>query len=399
MGAAEAKHRPRWVLPSVEELYPALLERGVRLDRAHDLGLTEAILLGFEGEPGRPRNLAAAWARLHGLAEPEDPPLRARDDQPTLFEADRRPGVPGMDALDAASAVYAEQARRIEATGLPDRLWLLVAAESAGGLAAAEMAHHGIPWRRDVHEALLTETLGPRPIPGARPRVLAELAEQIATAFGSTSINPDHPPSVVRAFGRAGIDVPSARAWVLREIEHPAVAPLLQYKELARLWVAHGWSWLEAWVHNGRFRPDYVVGGVVSGRWGTRGSAALQLPRAVRTAIRADDGWSLVIADAAQLEPRVLAALSDDRRLAEVSASADLYAEPGRRHLRRRPTASEDRHAVGHVRRHQRRGGPAARPAAQAFPARRRLRRGRGPRGRAGQDRALPAGSQQPAAG
>jgi DNA polymerase-1 len=42
--------------------------------------------------------------------------------------------------------------------------------------------------------------------------------------------------------------------------------------------------------------------------------------------VRADPGWKLVVADAAQLEPRILAALSGDRRLAEVSGSTDLYA-------------------------------------------------------------------------
>jgi len=46
----------------------------------------------------------------------------------------------------------------------------------------------------------------------------------------------------------------------------------------------------------------------------------------LRSCVRADPGWRLVVADAAQLEPRVLAALSGDRRFAEVSASADLYA-------------------------------------------------------------------------
>ncbi len=100
---------------------------------------------------------------------------------------------------------------------------------------------------------------------------------------------------------------------------------MLSYKELQRLWVANGWSWLDSWVHGGRFRPEYVVGGVVSGRWATRGGAALQLPRALRTAVRADPGWSLVVADAAQLEPRVLAALSGDHGLASVSTGVDLY--------------------------------------------------------------------------
>ncbi|MGH3626938.1 MAG: DNA polymerase, partial [Sciscionella sp.] len=60
-------------------------------------------------------------------------------------------------------------------------------------------------------------------------------------------------------------------------------------------------------------------------RWATRGGAALQLPKALRHCVLAESGYSLVVADAAQLEPRVLAALSGDRRLAEVSASGDLY--------------------------------------------------------------------------
>jgi DNA polymerase-1 len=331
LAATEAAHAPRWVLPAADALYPDLLAAGVRLSRCHDLFLTEGILLAFAGLPGRPRNLAAAWARLHDLPEPDDPPPASRTEQPALFEADREPLPAGADPLDAAVAVYADQQRRIALVPQPDRLRLLVAAESAGALAAAEMRHHGLPWRADVHVDLLTSLLGPRPAPGARPRVLAALAEEITAAFGlvgapeSRQVNPDNPASVVRAFARAGIDVPSSRAHVLREVEHPAVEPLLRYKELARLWVANGWSWLDAWVHGGRFRPEYVVGGVVSGRWATRGGAALQLPRALRTAVRADPGWQLVVADAAQLEPRVLAALSGDRAFAEVSAATDLY--------------------------------------------------------------------------
>jgi DNA polymerase-1 len=325
MAGTETEHQPRWVLAAAGEQYPALLEAGVRLGRCHDLSLTEAILLAYHGEPGRPKNLAAAWARLRGLPEPPDRPPPARADQPALFEPDRGAVPPGVDPVEAAIAVFHDQQRRMGAVEHPDRLRLLVAAESAGALAAAEMTHHGLPWRADVHLAKLAELLGPRPAMGVRPARLAELADEIAAAFGGKPVNPDHPPSVVRAFARDGIDVPSSRAGVLRQVEHPAVAPLLAYKELARLWVAHGWSWLDAWVRGGRFRPDYVVGGVVSGRWATRGGAALQLPRTLRTAVRADPGWSLVVADAAQLEPRVLAALSGDHRLAEVSASTDLY--------------------------------------------------------------------------
>ncbi|ALG07317.1 bifunctional 3'-5' exonuclease/DNA polymerase [Kibdelosporangium phytohabitans] len=321
MASFEECEHPRWVLPAVDELYPNLLARGIRLDRCHDLTLSEGLLLAHEGRHGTHRNPAAAWARLHGRPEPEDKPPPARDTQPTLFELDER-----FHPIDQLIEVYDDQQRRIAANAHPDRLRLLTASESAGALAAAEMSAHGLPWSEQVHLELLESMLGPRTAPGVRPAKLAELAERIVAAFGGRSLNPDSPPSVVKAFAREGIDIPSTRAWVLKEIDHPAVEPLLEYKELARMWTAHGWSWLESWVRDGRFRPEYVVGGVVSGRWATRGGAALQLPKALRTAVRALPGWSLVVADAAQLEPRVLAALSDDRKLAEFASDVDLYA-------------------------------------------------------------------------
>jgi DNA polymerase-1 len=131
---------------------------------------------------------------------------------------------------------------------------------------------------------------------------------------------------VLRAFSRQGIQLPNTRAWVLQRVEHPAVPLLLEYKELYRIWTAHGWSWLDQWVLGGRFHAEYVAGGVVSGRWATRGGGALQIPKVVRRAVVADPGWTFVVADAGQLEPRVLAAVSGDRRLAEAARGGDLYA-------------------------------------------------------------------------
>src|SRR5262249_58788139 len=108
----------------------------------------------------------------------------------------------------------------------------------------------------------------------------------------------DSPAQVLRAFAADGVRVPSTRAQVLRELDHPAAALLLEYKELARLHSAHGWSWLDEWVTAGRFRPEYVGGGVVSGRWATRGGGALQIPRVLRRGGGADPGWGPVVAGA-----------------------------------------------------------------------------------------------------
>ncbi len=65
---------------------------------------------------------------------------------------------------------------------------------------------------------------------------------------------------------------------------------------------------------------------MVSGRWATRGGGALQIPKVIRRAVVADPGWRFVVADAGQLEPRVLAAVSGDARLAAAGGAGDLYA-------------------------------------------------------------------------
>ena len=174
------------------------------------------------------------------------------------------------------------------------------------------MGHHGLPWRMDVHHDLLLELLGEPSPAGGPPRRLVELSAAIAAAFGGQPLHPESPAEVLRAFARAGITLPSTRAWVLRGVDHPAVPLLIEYKELHRIWTAHGWAWCRQWVTGGRFHPEYVPGGVVSGRWATRGGGALQIPRVVRQAVRADPGWTFVVADAGQLEPRVLAAVSGD---------------------------------------------------------------------------------------
>lgn len=325
-GPAEAvRSRPgvtRWVWRSTAEVYPRLLAAGVRVERCYDVEAAETLLLGHEGRYGQPRSAAAALARLRGGPVPPDPPQRPAEPgaQSSLFEP-RGAHVPLTDLL----AVYADQQRRIEATAHPDRMRLLVAAESAGMLVAAEMNRAGLPWRADVHRAVLHDLLGERYAGGGEPRRLAELADEVSAAFGRR-VRPDLPADVVKAFAQAGIKVSSTRRWELESLDHPAVKPLIEYKKLYRIRVAHGWSWLQDWVRDGRFRPEFLAGGTVTGRWVTNGGGALQIPKVIRRAAVADPGWRLVVADAAQMEPRVLAAISRDPGLMEVAGrETDLY--------------------------------------------------------------------------
>jgi hypothetical protein len=362
VGSYEAsgyQRQPRWVWWSASAIYPALLRAGVRVGRCYDVALADALLTARDhavpaagGSGGSP-----PWA---GTAEPEriqfarellreaDTRQRLRSGhdaaQQALFDPVEAAAEAGeiqpdpCDTLEALISLHADQLVKIAADEHPGRFAMLVAAESAGALAAAEMTIVGLPWRADVHDALLTDLLGKRPaaslsgwsgaILPARPARLAELAAEISAAFGlQRPVNPDSPAQVLRALAADGVRLDSTRLAVLRGADHPAIPALLEYKELSRLHSAFGWSWLDTWVADGRFRPEYVVGGVVSGRWASRGGGALQIPRMLRRAVIADPGWVLVVADAAQLEPRVLAALAGDRAFAAAAASGDLYEE------------------------------------------------------------------------
>ncbi|MET7351938.1 bifunctional 3'-5' exonuclease/DNA polymerase [Streptomyces mirabilis] len=312
----------RWVWRSTAEVYPRLLAAGVRVERCYDIEAAETLLLGHEGRLGEPRSAAAALARLRGGPVPPDPPQRSAEpgSQSSLFEP-RPVRVPLEDLL----AVYADQRRRHDTTAHPERMHLLTTAESAGMLVAAEMNRTGLPWRADVHREVLHELLGERYAGGGEPRRLAELTDEVSAAF-RRRVRPDLPADVIKAFAQAGIKIKSTRRWEIETIEHPAVKPLLAYKKLYRIWVAHGWSWLQDWVRDGRFRPEYLPGGTVTGRWVTNGGGALQIPKVIRRAVVADPGWRLVVADADQMEPRVLAAISRDPGLMEVAGrESDLY--------------------------------------------------------------------------
>src|SRR5690606_14202179 len=247
--------------------YPTLLAQGGRVERSHDLRLAHVVLRRSRLVAGTALARAAAgpWDALEPVPAGPDPLAHPRP--VGLFELSPSGGSAAAPALDVVAELRAQLAAVAGAEGPdgPGRLRTLLAAESAGALVAAEMHHAGVPWRADVHDRILRDALRPRPRPGERPARTEEVA-------------------------------------------------------------ASGGSGLETWVRDGRFRTECVVGGVVAGRWASSGGGALQLARQVRRAVVADGGWRLVVADAAQLEPRVLAGLAHDERMAAAGRGGDLYA-------------------------------------------------------------------------
>lgn len=321
--------RPRWVWQRAQDWYPELLAQGVELERCHDLALCGAILAHseFTAHTDYAKNsvkLTQDDDVPPRILQPPPPPA----DQGALFE-DLSPAAPGAGLAELKAEFTAQQQAVADLTTdnqCRQRLQLLLAAESACAIIAVEMQHAGVPWREELHQQILADVLGPRPAPGHRPPALEALCAELRTILNSPGLNPDSPQDLMRALHRNGIEVKSTRQWELQESKHPAIQPLLAYKKLSRLHTANGWAWLDAWVRDGRFHPEYVVGGVVSGRWASRGGGALQIPRNIRAAVHADPGHKLIVADASQLEPRVLVALAQDTKMAEAARDKDLYA-------------------------------------------------------------------------
>lgn len=314
VGELEAQLSPRWTVRSLRTFYPPLLAEGIRLRRAHDLLLCHAILRDAASLP-EPLPASRRWIRTDDVDDAYA--------QPGLFDV----GDAEAERHDDLIEVRSQWRAQLTALGTaPDsRLALLCAAESTGALIAEEMTAAGLPWSTAAHHRILEQQLGSRPMRGARPARMAALAAEIGRHLDDPALNPDSPPRLLRALHRAGVFVESTSRWELARVEHPVVAPLLEYKKLARLFTANGWAWLDEWVRDERFRPIYLTGGVVTGRWASSGGGALQIPRQLRGAVRADAGWTLVDADVAQLEPRVLAAMSRDGAMVEAARGRDLY--------------------------------------------------------------------------
>lgn len=333
---------PVWTWMDTSVPAALLCEADVWATKCRDLGLCATILATASDAPGSgapdPDSGESRPMQYTPVIEPADPrhvpgprPRPVEDSQTSLFAmaTDRGPG------LDDLVAELAEQIRAVSTARNPKRLEMLLGLESQGALVAATMRHQGIPWNPGIHEQILTDAMGPRPKEGERPIRMQKLAEEIRRVLAAPTLNPDSPPELLKALRTAGVDIDSTRAWVIKEWTVVAgqpdprrqeiVAPVLEYKKLSRIFSATGWHWLDTWVTNGRFHPEYVVGGVVTGRWAARGGGALQIPKFIRDAVRADPGRTLVVADAAQLEPRVLAILARDDALAQASRDRDLY--------------------------------------------------------------------------
>src|SRR4051794_1723225 len=121
------QRRPRWVWADTTVVHPRLLRAGVLVRRACDLRLGHAAL-------ARSRYLRGPLASV-GDERWRPTEHETAVGEPTLL--DLPPAGPVLD-LDEVVAEHRRQQRAVAESTQPERLRLLLAAESAGGLVAAE---------------------------------------------------------------------------------------------------------------------------------------------------------------------------------------------------------------------------------------------------------------------
>ena len=353
---------PRWVWWTARGSAADLVAGGVRPRACWDLGAVARLLHGMSrDDPG------ASWAAAHDLELPPLPDgeltlldLAGEGDDATAVRADGQlsrewlRGSWAADPRDAATwAALALATQELQESGvrrLPDRRasigalplpYLTALSESMAALLGVELEHDGLPIDRVVLDALLTETVGPRPRSEAEESAARHARDSLVwSKFPGEPVDLRNPANVRDLLARVGIDVPDTRSWRLEPYagSSPAVATLLAWRKAERIATTYGWSWSQR---------DIAGDDRLRGMWGasegagrmTASAGLHNLPAELRTAVRPRPGRLLVRADLGQIEPRVLAAVSGDTALAAAAREDDMYAPVAAALGSDRPTA------------------------------------------------------------
>ena len=348
----------RWVWDDATRWYPGLLAAGVRVERCPDLRLAtrscgrsahvDQVPAGRAGRPG--------WDAL--------PPVAGRPSR-RLFALDDP-----ADRLDPLAELDASAGGR----------WRPPEARPAAGCcsppsppARSSPPRCSMPGCRGgptCTTRMLTELLGPAAGDAAGGRRSSRGSLPRSGRRSAAGAEPRLPPRAAARRCRprgCAVTTPAVGA---AELDHPVIEPLLRVQEAA---AAAQRQRLGLAGHLGARRP--VPPGVRARRRGHRplgdAAAAARCSCRSRSAAPAvaDPGWRLVVADAAQLEPRVLAAMAGDDARWPRPAGPRPVPGHGRQRRRRDPGRGQGRHARRDVRRRPGRERAADAPAAAALPA------------------------------
>ncbi len=335
---------PRWIWWS-NDTARTLVGVGLRPARCWDLEAVHRLLVGgWRGGAGR------IWAHRRGLDAADLPHIVAPDlfSQPDddRVEAVRPDGhldpawIEGLWRSDLDHArTWAELVLDVhrwqlaELDHLPDRPAAPSTArsESAAALLCAELEADGLPIDVAVAERIIASFIGPRPSDDAdEARLAAErdhrVLRHLPGSLGDLDLR--SPAGVKSLLRRVGIEVPDTRAWRLEQLrgEHEIVDALLTWRKAERISTTFGYRWLDQHVGpDGRLRGHWSPSDGAAGRM-TATAGLHNMPAELRPAIVAEPGHVFVRADLGQIEPRILAAVSNDHSLAAATWDDDMYA-------------------------------------------------------------------------
>lgn len=342
---------PRWVVWTRHQS-ATLLRQGATLSSCWDIAAVHRLAVGgWRAEPAR------VWAHHRELDPAAIPEHRGGDpavvdlftaaeqttgdaDDPIRPDGHLRPdwGRPGWEPTPpqleqwvalAFEIGTAQIAGREHLAGHP-RAPLVARSESTAELLCNELAVSGLPIDLGVAEELLQAQIGPRP--ASEGDAAAQRRERDVAVLrhvpGDDAIDLRSAGQVKSLLRRCGIEVEDTRAWRLEPLigTHPVVEPLLRWRKAERLATTFGYSWLdEHRGADGRLRGEWTGTDGAAGRM-TASAGLHNMPSDLRPAVIAEPGHLFVRSDLGQIEPRVLAAVSLDARLARASRVADLYA-------------------------------------------------------------------------
>lgn len=344
IASIESASAPRWLWWS-NRTARRLIEWGIRPAKCWDLAAVHRLLFG--GWQCGPEQI---WARLHDLdvaSIPRQAPVDLFNHALDLGDLDDAVGPDGhlrpewVDGDWAGSsqrvAAWAETARdlqrlqsdHIDGLDHGPQLRSTALSESAADLLCAELEVDGLPVDVAEAEAIIAGFVGPRPTTAAEAaaelqRRDHEVLQHLPPGITFDLRSPDQVKSLLR---RVGIEVPDTRAWRLEALRdtHPIIEPLLVWRRAERVLTTFGFAWLDEHVDGGRLRGAWTGSDGAAGRMSA--SAGLHnMPAELRPAIAAEDGHVFVRADLGQIEPRILAAVSGDAKLAAATQADDMYA-------------------------------------------------------------------------
>jgi DNA polymerase I len=299
-----------------------LAEAGVGVRRLADTMLAQQVLDGGEATAG---GLGLADLAQFRLGLELDKSVRATFDGSTAELSDAQLRYAADDAW-ATWAVFDQQWRELVGHGLVD----IARLEFNALPVLADLQHRGVTFDADRWIEVVGGLEAELPALAERLQELLVTDLSPQTLFGPEPVNLESHDQVREALARVGVVVESTREHVLRDHgAHPAVAALLEYRQVAKVTSYWGGDWAYRVAHptTGRIHADWrqIVG---TGRIACSEPNLTQVPREARyrACFGGAPGRALVVADYSQQELRILAAVAGDPALAEVFRSGgDLH--------------------------------------------------------------------------